>query len=88
MNITELIQQFCVPCILVVCYCIGFAIKKTNLIKDNYIPAIMVVLGGISGFIVNGLSYESIAVGVASGLAATGAHQIIKQLSKDDGYSI
>ena len=88
MNIGELIQQFCIPVIVVVCYCVCFAIKKTGLIKDKYIPLIAIILGGISGICTNGLSYEAVALGIASGAAAVGVNQVYKQLQKDDDYVI
>lgn len=88
MDITSLIQQYCIPIIAVVVYCICFAIKKAQVVKDKYIPLIAIALGGISGFLLNGLSYESIAMGIVSGASATCFNQIIKQFQKDDGYSI
>lgn len=88
MNIPELIVQFAVPIIAVVCFCICYGIKKTGFVKDNYIPIISMVLGGISGLILNGLSYEAVASGIASGAVAVAIHQTYKQLKKDDGYTI
>lgn len=88
MNIPELIVQFAVPIIAVVCFCICYGIKKTGFIKDNYIPIISMILGGISGLILNGLSYEAVASGIASGAVAVAVHQAYKQLKKDDGYTI
>lgn len=88
MNVAELIEQFAVPIIAVVCFCICYGIKKTGLIKDNYLPIISILIGGISGLIMNGLSYEAVASGIASGGLAIGIHQVYKQLSKDDGYTI
>ena len=88
MDIAELIVQFSIPLITVVCFCICYGIKKTGIVKDNYIPLISMFLGGISGLLMNGLSYEAVASGIASGGLAVAAHQAYKQLSKDDGYSI
>lgn len=88
MDIAVLIQDYCIPIIAVVVYCICFAIKKAAFINDKYIPLIAIVLGGISGFLLNGLSYEAIASGIASGALAVGINQIYKQFTKDDGYSI
>lgn len=82
MDINEIIQQFCIPIITVTCYCIGFAIKKASFINDKYIPLIMMVLGGLSGMFLNGLSYEAIAVGIVSGASATGVNQLYKQMIK------
>ena len=76
--------------IIVICYLIGVAVKASPL-DDKYIPIIVGVCGGALG--VAGLytmqSYpadnviDAVAVGIASGLAATGFHQIGKQLSKE-----
>jgi len=88
MDIAGLIEQFCIPIIAVVCFCVCFAIKKTGIVKDNYIPIISITLGGVSGLIMNGLTYEAVATGIASGALAIGVHQIYKQLNKDDGYTI
>ena len=88
MDITSIIQEFCIPIIAVVCYCICFAIKKASFINDKYIPLIAIVLGGISGLLMNGLSYEAVASGIASGALAVGVNQVYKQFKKDDGYSI
>lgn len=88
MNITELIEQFAIPIVAMVCFCICFGIKKTGLVKDNYLPIISMALGAISGLIMCGISYEAFAEGIASGALAVAVHQTVKQLSKDDGYTI
>lgn len=88
MNIAELIEQFAIPLIVVVCFCLCYGIKRTGLVKDNYIPIIAIVIGAISGLIMNGFSYEAVAQGIASGGLAVGIHQVYKQLKKDDDYSI
>ena len=88
MNIAELIAQFSVPIIAMVCFCICYGIKRTGFVKDNYLPIISMILGGVSGLIMNGVSYEAVASGIASGALAVGIHQAYKQLSKDDGYTI
>ena len=76
--------------IIVICYLIGMAVKASSL-DDKYIPIIVGVCGGILGvaglltmptFPVDNV-IDAVAVGIASGLAATGVHQIGKQLTKD-----
>ena len=76
--------------IIVICYLIGMAVKASSL-DDKYIPIIVGLCGGILGvaglltmptFPVDNV-IDAVAVGIASGLAATGVHQIGKQLSKD-----
>ena len=77
--------------IVVICFLVGLAVKASPL-DDRYIPIIVGVVGGalgvaglytMPGFPVDNV-IDAVAVGIASGLAATGVHQIGKQLSKDD----
>ena len=74
--------------ITVICYLAAQAVKATNL-DNNWLPVICGVLGGILGVV--GLYWipeypaqdiiTAIAVGIMSGLAATGVNQVYKQLS-------
>ena len=76
--------------ITVICFLIGMAVKASPL-DDKFIPIIVGVCGGALG--VAGLHtmtsfpvdnvIDAVAVGIASGLAATGMHQIGKQLSEN-----
>ena len=75
--------------ITVICFLVGLGVKVSPL-DDKYIPVIVGVVGGCLGaaglyvipdFPVGNL-IDAIAVGIESGLAATGAHQIGKQLSE------
>lgn len=80
--------------ITVVCYLIGMLCKAVEFFKDEWIPVIMGIFGAILG-VAAWLSTPSfpaddwlsaVAVGIVSGLAATGTNQIWKQLSnKGDG---
>lgn len=88
MDIGGMVQEFCIPIIAVVCYCVCFAIKRAQVIKDKYIPMIAIVLGGISGLLMNGLSYEAVASGIASGALAVAINQVYKQAQKDSDYTI
>lgn len=76
--------------ITMICYLIGYAVKASAL-DDKWIPLIVGCCGGALGvvgmmtmpeFPVNNI-IDAVAVGIASGLAATGAHQIGKQLTKE-----
>ena len=74
--------------ITVICYLAAQAVKATNL-DNKWLPVICGVLGGILGVV--GLYWipeypaqdiiTAIAVGIMSGLAATGVYQVYKQLS-------
>lgn len=81
-----------VAVIVVICYLIGMVVKISP-IPDKWIPVICGVFGGILGFVALkvGLpefpandSLTAIAVGIVSGLAATGANQIGKKLFGGD----
>lgn len=76
-----------VVAITVICYLIGMIVKATPL-DDKWIPCIVGVLGGALGVVGMYLMPDfpahdilnAVAIGIVSGLAATGAHQIGKQL--------
>lgn len=87
----EFTQGSTVFAIVVITYLVGYAVKQIPSIKDNYIPAIVGIVGGILGvvglyvipnFPANDI-LNAIAVGIISGMASTGANQIIKQVKKD-----
>ena len=80
-----------VAVITAICYLVGMLVKASPL-DDKWIPCIMGILGGILGvvgmFVMPDFPahdvLNAIAIGIVSGLAATGAHQLGKQLGKDD----
>lgn len=76
-----------VAAITVIVYVIGMVVKASP-INDKWIPAICGIVGGVLGvagmyvmpeFPVNDV-ISAVAVGIVSGLAATGADQVAKQL--------
>ena len=86
MNIPEFAT---VAGIVVICFLIGMGVKASPL-DDKWIPLIVGFVGGCLG-VVGMLTMpefpadnyiDAVAVGIASGLAATGVHQIGKQLSE------
>ena len=79
-----------VACITVICYLAALAIKQTPL-ANKWLPTICGVLGallGLAAMYINVPDFPAndpltaLAVGIVSGLAATGANQIIKQAQK------
>jgi len=77
-----------VAAITVICYLIGICVKVSPL-DDKYIPVIVGIVGAILGVVgyVSGMPdfpaqdiITAVAVGIVSGLAATGADQIKKQM--------
>ena len=79
-----------VAAITVICLLIGQGVKASPL-NSAYIPIICGVAGGILGvaamFIMPDFPatdyITAAAVGIVSGLAATGANQVLKQLGSD-----
>ena len=81
-----------VTAITVIAYLIGMGCKASEAVKDEFIPVIVGVVGGILGIVgmytmpdfpVNDI-LNAIAVGIASGLASTGCNQIVKQLRQEE----
>lgn len=86
----EFSQMGTVLAIVVICYLIGVAAKAIKGVKDELIPVIVGVAGGILGvvgmyvipdFPANDV-LNAVAVGIVSGLASTGANQVWKQSTK------
>lgn len=80
-----------VVAIVVITYLIGLGAKAIPRIKDNFIPIIVGVTGGILGVIgmyvipdfpANDI-LNAIAVGIVSGLSSTGVNQIYKQVKNN-----
>ena len=75
--------------ITVICFVIAEAVKLTAL-YEKWIPVLCGIFGGALGVVASYVMptfpadniLDAIAIGIVSGLAATGAHQIGKQLSK------
>ena len=78
-----------VPVITVIVFLIVEAVKATSL-DNKWLPVIAGFTGGILGIVATFVMPDfagkdpltAVAIGIVSGLAATGAHQIYKQLTK------
>ena len=76
--------------ITVICYLVGLAVKATGL-NNKWIPSIVGAVGGGLGivglFVMAGFPAEepltACAVGIASGLAATGIDQAVRQVKEN-----
>lgn len=79
-----------VAAITVIVYIVGMLVKASPL-ADKWIPAICGIAGGILGiagmFIMPEFPAQDVisafAVGIVSGLASTGADQMVKQMRKE-----
>lgn len=78
-----------IPVITVIVFLVVEAVKATPL-DNKWLPVIAGAFGGALGVVAMFVMPEfpgadpltAIAIGIVSGLAATGAHQIYKQLTK------
>lgn len=81
--------------ITVICFLAAQAVKAMTPLDNKWLPVVCGVLGGILGVVGMYVMPDypasdpltAIAVGIVSGLAATGAHQIYKQQVKDESNS-
>ena len=88
MNISDL-GIVAIPVITVIVFLIVEAVKATPL-DNKWLPVIAGGFGGVLGVVAMFVMPDfpgadpltAIAIGIVSGLAATGAHQIYKQLTK------
>ncbi len=78
-----------VAAVTVICYLVATAVKQTSL-ANKWLPSICGLLGAILGPVCMICVPDfpatdpitAVAVGIVSGLAATGADQVVKQLRK------
>ena len=76
-----------IPAITVICYFIAQILKATSL-ENKWLPVICGFAGAVLGVIamkimpdfVAGDPITAVAIGIVSGLAATGVNQVMKQL--------
>lgn len=67
--------------IVSICFCVGYIVKSSlGFINNKYIPLIVSILGTTLSVWQNGLNPKSIACGLVSGLASTGAFEFIKNI--------
>lgn len=80
-----------VAAITVICYLVGLVVKASPWNNDKYIPIACGLVGGVLGAVglylglpdfPAGDPLTAVAVGIVSGLAATGINQAAKQILK------
>ena len=77
-----------IPAIAIICYVVAEIVKATQL-DNKWLPIICMIFGGCLGVAAMYIMPDypatdyltAVAIGIASGLAATGVNQVIKQLS-------
>lgn len=83
----EILSQFVVVAVMAICLCVGYVIKNSiPAIPNKYIPLIMAVLGVVLNVWINNWSFtpDILLGGMASGLASTGAFELIRNIANKD----
>ena len=70
--------------ITVICYLVAQVVKATAL-DNKWLPILCGAAGAVMPEFPAGDVVTAVAVGIVSGLAATGANQVYKQLSAKEG---
>lgn len=86
----DITQVGTVLAIVIITYLVGLGAKNISAIKDEAIPVIVGVCGGILGIVGMFVMPDfpahdilnAIAIGIVSGLASTGVNQVWKQAKK------
>lgn len=80
----EILSQFVVILVVGICLAVGYIIKHSlNFIPNKYIPLILGVLGILLNVWINNWAFtpEILLGGLASGLASTGAFEMVRNIS-------
>lgn len=83
----EILSQFVVVAVMAICMCVGYVIKNSiSVIPNKYIPLIMAILGTLVNVWINDWSFtpDILLGGMASGLASTGAFELIRNIANKD----
>ena len=67
-----------------VIYVIGVILKGTELVKDKYIPVILLPIGIVLGMILIGFDVNGFIQGVLVTGVAVYANQLVKQVQKEE----
>ena len=88
----ELFETATVVPIVIICYLVGMACKASDKVSDRVIPVVCMIVGMLIAIPAMYVMSEfpaddfitAMSVGIVSGLASTGVHQVFKQIGKDE----
>lgn len=86
-NLVEILSRYIVLVVLAICLCLGYIIKHSiSFIPNKYIPLIMGIVGIILNVWISGWVFtpEILLGGLASGLASTGAFEMVRNITGSD----
>lgn len=78
----SILTEYFVLVVVVACLALGYILKNATFmkwLKNENIPVVLAVFGGVLNAFVSGMSIESVVYGAVMGLASTGMHQAFKQ---------
>ena len=83
------LNTYLIPIVVIACLIVGYCIKHISWldkVSNEYIPAVLALLGAVLGCIANGsITLETVVFGALSGLASTGLHQAFTQIINKNG---
>lgn len=79
----EVLSNYVVAITMAICLAIGYLIKHSlNCIPNKYIPLILAIIGiGVNIWVNQTFTPEILLGGLASGLAATGAFEAVRNIT-------
>lgn len=82
----EILQDYIVIIVMAICLAIGYIIKHFLPMDNKWIPLIMGMLGVVLNTWVSGWMFtpEILLGGLASGLASTGAFELVRNMKKSE----
>lgn len=81
----EILSNYVVAITMAICLAIGYLIKHSlNFIPNKYIPLILAIIGiGVNVWVNQTFTPEILLGGLASGLAATGAFEAVRNITNN-----
>ena len=81
----EILSNYVVAITMAICLAIGYLIKHSlNFIPHKYIPLILAIIGiGVNVWVNQTFTPEILLGGLASGLAATGAFEAVRNITNN-----
>ena len=86
----EILSRYVVVVVLAICLCLGYIIKHSiSFVPNKFIPLILAVVGTLLNVWINGWTFtpEILLGGLASGLASTGAFELMRNITGSNEVS-
>ena len=82
----EMLTEYVVAVVVGICFAVGYIIKNSlSFIPNKFIPLIMAILGVVLSVWLNEFNFTPPVIllgGLASGLASTGAFELVKKFER------